>query len=229
MKLFVDSADIVAVRKLNHTGLIDGVTTNPSLIAKEKRPVREVAEELCASVEGPVSIEVGATTCEDMLKEGRILGSYADNIVIKLPLTWDGLQACRRLTDDGYRVNVTLCFSANQALMAAKAGAAFVSPFVGRLDDLNINGLQLIRDIKQIFSNYPAFKTEILCASVRTGNHFKEVALCGADIITLPPSVFPELIKHPLTDKGLEAFMEDWKASGLSIDDDPLYEEVELP
>lgn len=218
MKLFVDSATVDDIRNLSETGLIDGVTTNPSMVAKSGKPIQDLIGEICAAVKGPVSAEVGATDCGEMVREGLILGKVASNVTIKLPLTWEGLKACRILTGDhGLMVNVTLCFSANQALMAAKAGATFVSPFVGRLDDLNIDGMELIREIRAIYDNYHALRTEILCASVRTPNHVKEVALAGADVVTLPPEVFPKLVEHPLTDKGLAAFMADWEASGQKI------------
>ncbi|MFV1994877.1 MAG: fructose-6-phosphate aldolase [Verrucomicrobiales bacterium] len=219
MKFFVDSAHIEDIRELAATGLIDGVTTNPSMIGKSGRPILELVGEICELVEGPVSAEVAGADCETMVREGRILGAVASNVAIKVPLTWEGLKACRILTrDDELMVNVTLCFSANQALMAARAGATFVSPFVGRLDDLNIDGLDLIHEIRAIYRNYPALDTEILCASVRTPNHVKGVALAGADIVTLPPEVFPRLVEHPLTEKGLAAFMADWAAGGQNIE-----------
>lgn len=218
MKLFVDSADPAAIRDLVDTGLIDGVTTNPTFIANSGRPIKDLIGEICSITPGPVSAEVAATTTDDMVREGLVLGAVAPNVTIKVPLTWDGLKACKILTrDHDLMVNVTLCFSANQALLAAKAGATFVSPFVGRLDDLNIDGLDLIREIREVYDNYPALGTEILCASVRTPNHVKQVALIGADVVTLPPKVFPELARHPLTDKGLETFLADWKAGGQNI------------
>ena len=220
MKLFVDSASIEDIRGLSATGLIDGVTTNPSMVAKSGKPILELVEEICGAVDGPVSAEVAATSKDEMIREGLILGAVAPNVTIKLPLTWEGLQACKVLTGThGLMVNVTLCFSANQALMAAKAGATFVSPFVGRLDDLNIDGLELIREIRAIYDNYEALKTEILCASVRTPNHVKAVALEGADVVTLPPEVFPKLVEHPLTEKGLAAFMADWREGGQTIEE----------
>lgn len=219
MKLFVDSATVEDVRELAATGLIDGVTTNPSMVAKSGTPILELIKDLCAATDGPVSAEVAASTRDEMIREGRILGAVAPNVAIKLPLTWEGLKACKVLTDThGLMVNVTLCFSANQALLAAKAGATFVSPFVGRLDDLNVDGLELIHEIRAIYDNYDALETEILCASVRTPNHVKEVALAGADIVTLPPEVFPKLVEHPLTEKGLASFMADWNAGGQSIE-----------
>ena len=220
MKFFVDSASVKEVRDLASTGLIDGVTTNPSFVAKSGRPILELVADLCAVVDGPVSAEVAAETSDEMIREGLVLGAVADNVAIKLPLTWEGLKACRVLTaQHGLMVNVTLCFSANQALMAAKAGATYVSPFVGRLDDLNIDGLELIREIRTIYSNYEELTTEILCASVRTPNHVKAVALAGADVVTLPPEVFPSLVDHPLTTKGLAAFMADWKEGGQTIEE----------
>ncbi|MGK0185270.1 MAG: transaldolase [Verrucomicrobiales bacterium] len=217
MKFFVDSADVDSIREMAATGFIDGVTTNPSFVARSGRPIKELIAEICSVVDGPVSAEVAAVTTDEMIREGRILGSLAKNVAIKVPLTWDGLKACHSLTSDGFMVNVTLCFSVNQALMAAKAGATFVSPFVGRLDDLNIDGLDLIAEIRTIFDNYDALQTEILCASVRTPNHVKEVALIGADIVTLPPEVFPNLVTHPLTEKGLAAFLADWQKGGQTI------------
>jgi len=219
MKFFVDSANVDEIRELAATGLIDGVTTNPTFVAKSGRPILELIGEICEAVEGPVSAEVAATSTDEMIREGLILGSVAPNVAIKLPLTWDGLKACKVLTaSHGLMVNVTLCFSANQALMAAKAGATFVSPFVGRLDDLNIDGIELIHEIRAIYDNYDALQTEILCASVRTPNHVKALALAGADVVTLPPEVFPKLVVHPLTEKGLAAFMADWEAGGQSIE-----------
>ena len=218
MKFFVDSTDVAAIREMAATGLIEGVTTNPSFVARSGRPIKELVAEICSLVDGPVSAEVAATATDDMIREGRILGAVAQNVAIKVPLTWDGLRACHVLTSEGFMVNVTLCFSANQALMAAKAGATFVSPFVGRLDDLNIDGIELIEEIRMIFDNYEALETEILCASVRTPNHVKNVALAGADVVTLPPEVFPKLVEHPLTEKGLAAFLADWDKGGQTID-----------
>jgi transaldolase len=216
MKFFVDTADIDAIHELNELGLLDGVTTNPSLIKKSGRKIREVLEEICGVVDGPVSAEVVALTYDDMIAEGSKLAEIAPNIAIKVPLTWDGLKACRTFTGQGKMVNVTLCFSANQALLAAKAGATFVSPFVGRLDDINLDGMELIRDVRQIFDNYD-YETEILAASIRGANHVSEAALAGADIATCPPEVLKSLVAHPLTDKGLEGFLKDWKATGQSI------------
>jgi transaldolase len=216
MKFFVDTADIEAIRELNELGLVDGVTTNPSLILKSGRKIADVVEEICDAVDGPVSAEVVALDYDRMISEGTKLAEIAANIAIKVPLTWDGLKACRTFTDRGKMVNVTLCFSANQALLAAKAGATFISPFIGRLDDMNIDGTELIRDIRQIYDNYD-FETEILAASIRGANHVSEAALAGADIATCPPSVLKGLASHPLTDKGLEGFLKDWKATGQSI------------
>lgn len=217
MKFFVDTAEIDEIRELAETGLVDGVTTNPSLIAKSGRDFEEVVKEICAMVEGPVSAEVTALDSEGMVKEGLKLAKLASNVVIKVPLTWDGLKACRTLTLMGTKVNVTLCFSANQALLAAKAGATFVSPFIGRLDDIGLDGMELIEEIREIYDNYEALETEILAASIRTPNHVKLSALYGADVVTVPPKVLKELVKHPLTDKGLDTFMADWKKTGQSI------------
>ncbi|MEQ8480160.1 MAG: fructose-6-phosphate aldolase [Hoeflea sp.] len=216
MKFFVDTADVSEIRELNELGLIDGVTTNPSLIMKSGRDIREVTKEICDIVDGPVSAEVAATDYDTIMKEAAVLAKIADNICIKLPLTLDGLKACRALTSDGHQTNVTLCFSANQALLAAKAGATFISPFIGRLDDMGIDGMDLIREIRQIYDNY-GFETEILAASIRTVNHVKEAALIGADVATIPASTIKALVKHPLTDKGLDAFLADWKKTGQTI------------
>jgi transaldolase len=216
MKFFVDTADVNDIRELSELGLIDGVTTNPSLILKSGRNIAEVTKEICDIVDGPVSAEVAATEYDEMIREGKVLAKIADNICIKLPLTMDGLRACRTLSGDGHAVNVTLCFSANQALLAAKAGATFISPFIGRLDDMAIDGMDLIREIRVIYDNY-GFETEILAASIRTVNHVKEAALIGADVATMPPSTIRALVKHPLTDKGLETFLADWKKTGQKI------------
>lgn len=216
MKFFVDTAEVSDIRELNALGLLDGVTTNPSLIKKSGRPFAEVVEEICGEVEGPVSAEVVSLDYDTMIEEGTKLSDIAPNIAIKVPLTWDGLKACRTFTDQGKMVNVTLCFSANQALLAAKAGATFISPFIGRLDDLNLDGMQLIQDIRHIYDNY-SFDTEILAASIRTANHVSECALAGADVATCPPSVLKSLVSHPLTDKGLEGFLKDWAATGQKI------------
>ena len=217
MKFFVDTADIGEIRELAATGLVDGVTTNPSLIAKAGRDFFKTIEEICAVVEGPVSAEVAATKADDMVAEGRTLADLAPNVAVKVPLTWDGLKACRSLSQAGKMVNVTLCFSANQALLAGRAGAAFVSPFVGRLDDISQDGMQLIADVVTIYRNYPAIKTEVLVASVRHPMHVVEAAKIGAQVCTVPPAVLRSLAKHPLTDKGLDAFLADWKATGQSI------------
>ncbi|MEC5322502.1 fructose-6-phosphate aldolase [Aurantimonas sp. A3-2-R12] len=216
MKFFVDTADIAEIKELADTGLLDGVTTNPSLIMKANRPMKEVVAEICAAVDGPVSAEVTAVETDAMIREGKILAAIADNVCIKLPLTLPGLKACKALTGEGFLVNVTLCFSAVQALLAAKAGATFISPFIGRLDDINIDGMGLIADIRRIYDNY-GFDTEILAASVRTMNHVREAALLGADVATVPPATLKGLVKHPLTDKGLEAFLSDWKKTGQTI------------
>lgn len=217
MKFFVDSADIAAIQELAATGMVDGVTTNPSLVAKSGRDFKELIGEICDSVNGPVSAEVTALEADAMLKEADELLAIADNVCIKVPLTWDGLKATRVLADKGKQVNVTLCFSANQALLAAKAGAAFISPFVGRLDDIAADGMGLIADIRQIYDNYPELETEILVASVRSPEHIRAAALIGAEVSTLPPDVLKSLINHPLTDKGLDAFLADWQKTGQSI------------
>jgi transaldolase len=216
MKFFVDTAEISEIRELNGLGLVDGVTTNPSLIKKSGRDFIEVIREICEEVSGPVSAETVSLEYEGMLAEGRKLAQLASNIAVKVPLTWDGLRACRTLTGEGRMVNVTLCFSANQALLAAKAGATFISPFIGRLDDINLDGMELIRDIRQIYDNYD-YKTEILAASIRGANHVSEAALAGADVATCPASVLKSLASHPLTDKGLAAFLKDWQATGQMI------------
>lgn len=217
MKFFVDTADVAEIRELNELGLLDGVTTNPSLIAKAGRDFKTIIAEICDIVPGPVSAEVAALDAEGMLREGRVLAKIAKNVAVKVPLTWDGLKACRVLTGEGTMVNVTLCFSANQALLAAKAGATFVSPFIGRLDDIGLDGMELIREIRTIYDNYAELKTEILAASIRTMNHVKDAALVGADVATVPPAVLKTLVKHPLTDKGLEQFLADWKKTGQKI------------
>ncbi len=217
MKFFADTAEIAEIRELAATGLLDGVTTNPSLIAKAGRNFIEAVREICELVEGPVSAEVAATDEETMLAEARKLAAIAENVAIKVPLTWAGLKTCRTLSQDGIMVNVTLCFSANQALLAAKAGAAFVSPFVGRMDDVGEDGMALIRDIRTIFDNYPDLGTEVLAASIRHPRHITEAALAGADVATVPPSVLKQIVNHPLTDKGLAQFLADWKKTGQSI------------
>ena len=216
MKFFVDTADVTEIRELDDAGLVDGVTTNPSLIAKSGRDFLEVVKEICDLVEGPVSAEVTAMDAETMTLEGRKLAGLADNVVVKLPLTFEGLKACQALTSEGIRTNVTLCFSANQGLLAAKAGATFISPFIGRLDDLGVDGMELISSLRVIYDNY-GFNTEILAASIRTVNHVKQAALIGADVATVPPATLKALVKHPLTDKGLEAFLADWAKTGQKI------------
>jgi transaldolase len=216
MKFFVDTADTKDIAELAATGLLDGVTTNPSLIHKSGRKFLEVVEEICGLVDGPVSAEVVALDHDTMMKEAAILRKIAQNVAIKVPLTVDGLKTCKKLTDDGCMVNVTLCFSANQALLAAKAGATFISPFVGRHDDNSFDGMQLISDIRQIYDNY-AFDTEILVASVRHPIHVLEAAKIGADVMTAPPAVIHQMFKHVLTDKGIEGFMADWAKTGQSI------------
>ena len=217
MKFFVDSADIEQIRELASTGLIDGVTTNPSLVAKSGRKFTDVIKEICSVVDGPVSAEVTSLETDGMIEEGRELAKLASNVAIKVPLTWDGLRACRALSQGGVPVNVTLCFSANQALLAAKAGAAFISPFIGRLDDIGLDGMEVIREIRVIYDNYENLNTEILAASIRNEIHVKQAAMAGADIATVPPKVLQDLTKHPLTDKGLEAFLADWQKTGQSI------------
>jgi transaldolase len=217
MKFFVDTADVAEIRDLAATGMVDGVTTNPSLVAKTGRSFFEVLQEICDVVPGPVSAEVAATDLETMLAEGRRLAEVAGNIVIKVPLTPDGLKACRALRDSGIAVNVTLCFSAAQAILAAKAGATYISPFIGRLDDVGAEGMELIGDIVQIYENYPDIETEVLVASVRSVSHVVEAALMGAHLATIPPGILRAMYKHPLTDKGLEAFLADWGKTGQSI------------
>ena len=217
MKFFVDTADVAEIRELAATGLLDGVTTNPSLVAKSGRDFKTVIAEICEAVAGPVSAEVTALDAPGMIAEGRLLAKIAKNVTVKVPLTWEGLKACRALTGEGTMVNVTLCFSANQALLAAKAGATFVSPFIGRLDDIGLDGMELIREIRTIYDNYTELSTDILAASIRTVNHVKEAALIGADVVTVPPSILKALVHHPLTDKGVEMFMADWKKTGQRI------------
>lgn len=216
MKFFVDTADVAAIAELNDLGMVDGVTTNPSLIMKSGRDITEVTKEIAAMIDGLVSAEVVALDSAAMVAEGRKLAQIAPNIAIKVPLTWDGLKACRQLSSEGYMVNVTLCFSANQALLAAKAGASFISPFIGRLDDINLDGMQVIADIRQIYDNYD-FDTEILAASIRSVNHASEAARIGADIMTAPPDVIRKMAEHPLTDRGLETFLKDWEKTGQKI------------
>jgi transaldolase len=216
MKFFVDTADTAEIRDLAETGLLDGVTTNPSLIHKAGRDFLEVVREICGIVDGPVSAEVVALDHDGMMREAEILRKIADNIAVKVPLTIDGLKTCKALTSDGTMVNVTLCFSANQALLAAKAGATFISPFVGRLDDISQPGIELIADIRLIYDNYD-FPTQILVASVRNPIHILESAKIGADVMTAPAAVIRQLFKHPLTDNGIAAFLKDWQATGQKI------------
>ncbi|MBY6152091.1 fructose-6-phosphate aldolase [Vannielia litorea] len=216
MKFFVDTAEIDAIAELNDLGMVDGVTTNPSLILKSGRDILEVTKEICDMVDGPVSAEVVATDADAMLEEGKKLAGIAPNIAVKVPLTWAGLKTCKALSSQGTMVNVTLCFSANQALLAAKAGATFISPFIGRLDDLNLDGMDLIGDIRTIYDNY-AFSTEILAASIRSVNHMKDAALIGADVATAPPGVIKQMANHVLTDKGLDQFVKDAAKAGIKI------------
>ena len=217
MKFFVDTAEVDAIAELNALGMADGVTTNPSLIMKSGRDIKEVTKEICDMIDGPVSAETVALDAEGMIAEGRELGKIADNIAIKVPLTWDGLKACRTLSGEGRMVNVTLCFNANQALLAGRAGATYISPFIGRLDDIGIDGMELIAEIRAIYDNYDHINTEILAASIRSPNHVKAAAMMGADVATVPPAVLKSLVKHPLTNKGLDAFLADWKKTGQSI------------
>jgi len=217
MKFFVDTAEIDDIRDLAATGLVDGVTTNPSLVHKSGRNFFEVIAQICDIVDGPISAEVAATDFQTMLAEGRKLAKIARNVAVKVPLTPDGLKACKALSQEGTMVNVTLCFSANQAILAAKAGATFVSPFVGRLDDIGAEGMQLIADICAIYDNYPAFTTEVLVASVRSPMHVHDAAKIGAHVATVPPAVLRQMFNHPLTEKGLAAFVADWKKTGQSI------------
>lgn len=217
MKFFADTADIAEIRELAAVGLLDGVTTNPTLIAKSGRPIKEAIREICSVVAGPVSAEVTAVTCDEMLTQAAVLSAIAPNVVIKVPSTWEGFRACRLLSEKGVKVNVTLCFSANQALLAAKCGAAFISPFVGRLDDINLDGMDLVWEIRVLYDNFDHFKTEILASSMRTPLHVKEAALAGADVATMPPAVIRKLADHPLTDKGLAAFLADWEKTGQVI------------
>jgi len=217
MKFFIDTADISQIRELAAAGFLDGVTTNPSLIAKTGRPIRDVIKEICRTIEGPVSAEVTATDFDGMIAEGVRLASIAANVAVKVPSTWEGFRACRALSQLGHKVNVTLCFSANQALLAAKAGAIFISPFVGRLDDLGLDGMEVVREIRKIYDNDKSFTTEILASSIRTPLHIKQAAMAGADIATVPPAVLRNLAKHPLTDRGLESFLADWGKTGQAI------------
>ncbi|NKK93919.1 fructose-6-phosphate aldolase (plasmid) [Rhizobium leguminosarum] len=217
MKFFIDTADTAEISELAAAGFVDGVTTNPSLIAKTGRPFKDVIKEICQIIDGPVSAEVTAKDVEGMIAEGELLASIAANVAVKVPSTWDGFRACRALSTRGLTVNVTLCFSANQALLAAKAGATFISPFVGRLDDLGLNGMEVVREIRTIYDNDKSLKTEILASSIRTALHVKEAAMAGADIATVPPAVLRNLAKHPLTEKGLASFLADWDRTGQAI------------
>lgn len=216
MKFFADTGDVAEIRELQALGLVDGVTTNPSLIAKTGRKFQDVIAEICTVVDGPVSAEVAALDFDGMMREANILRKIAKNVTIKVPLTLDGLKACKVLSGEGTMVNVTLCFSPIQALLAARAGATFISPFVGRLDDIHMDGMELIAEIRQIYDNYD-YDTNILVASVRSANHVKEAALIGADYATAPAAVLKSLVKHPLTDKGIEMFLADWKKTGQTI------------
>lgn len=217
MKFFIDTADIDDIRELAGADMVDGVTTNPSLVAKTGRPFADTIAEICAIVPGPISAEVTATDADGMIAEGRKLAQIADNVAVKVPLTVDGLRACKTLSDESTMVNVTLCFSAAQAILAAKAGATFVSPFVGRLDDTGTDGMGLISDIVEIYANYPEFETEVLVASIRHPMHVVEAARLGAEVVTIPPKILGQLYNHPLTDKGLAAFLADWEKTGQTI------------
>ena len=216
MQFFVDTAEIADIKKLYEMGLLDGVTTNPSLVAKSGRQFKEVIKEICAIVPGPVSAEVAAIDYDGMIAEGHVLAKLAENVVVKVPLTVDGLRATKTFSREGIKTNVTLCFSPNQALLAAKCGATYVSPFLGRLDDINLDGVELIEQIRTIYDNY-SFTTQILSASIRSPNHVTQVALAGSDVATIPPAVIYKLADHPLTKSGLEQFVKDWKSTGQSI------------
>ena len=216
MDFFLDSAETQEISKFHELGMINGVTTNPSLIYKSNKPFRELVTDICAITNGPVSVEVTSSSNEKMVEEGFELAKMAGNVVVKLPMTWEGIKACKTLSENEIAINVTLCFSSTQAILAAKAGATYVSPFIGRLDDSNIDGIELIREIKTIYTNYN-FTTKILAASVRTKNHITQSAIAGADIATIPPNLFHDLAKHHLTDKGLETFNADWEKSGQKI------------
>jgi transaldolase len=216
MKFFVDTAEIKDIQELHDAGLVDGVTTNPSLIAKSGRDFKEVIKEICSIVPGPISAEVASIEYDGMIAEGRVLAAIASNVVVKLPLTLAGLKAAKTFSDDGIKTNVTLCFSPNQALLAAKVGATYISPFIGRLDDINLDGMELIEQIRTIYDNYN-FDTQILAASIRTPNHVTQAAMVGADVATMPPAVIKKLADHPLTKSGLDAFVKDWASTGQSI------------
>ena len=217
MKFFIDTGDVKEIKEAHAMGLVDGVTTNPSLIAKSGRKYKDVVVEIAEIVDGPISAEVLSTTYDDMMKEARDWHKVHKNVVVKLPLIPDGLKAVRTCAQEGIRTNATLCFSPNQVLLAAKDGASFISPFIGRLDDIGLNGMDVIREIRTIYDNYPDLSTDILAASIRTVNHVKEAAMIGADVATIPPSILKALVKHPLTDAGLTAFVNDWKKTGLTI------------
>ncbi len=217
MKIFLDSADVNIIKEYAQSHLVDGVTTNPSLIAQTGKDFKETIHQICQIVNGPVSAEVTARDAEGMVKEGKALSLIHPNVTVKVPLTFDGLRACYELRRQGISVNVTLCFSVNQSILAAKAGASFISPFMGRIDDLGYDGAQLIDDIVSAYRRYPDFQTKILAASIRTPNHIYQAALSGADVITIPPRLFTQMYQHPLTDKGLDSFLNDWKSTGQSI------------
>lgn len=217
MQIFLDSADIDEIEEINNLSIIDGVTTNPSLIAKTKKEFKSTIANICKVIDGDVSVEVAANDFEGMVTQGNKILNIASNVVIKLPVTWDGIKACKYFSEQSVKVNMTLCFSANQALIAAKAGATYISPFLGRLDDIGQDGMQLIKDIKQVYGNYPALKTKILAASIRSPAHVYQSALCGLDVITMPGKIIKQLLEHPLTTKGLKDFNKDWVASGLDI------------
>ncbi|WP_105439293.1 fructose-6-phosphate aldolase [Neorhizobium sp. T25_13] len=217
MRFFIDTADTTEIAELAAAGLVDGVTTNPSLIAKTGRPIKDVIKEICGMIDGPVSAEVTASRLDGMIAEGERLAGIAKNVAVKVPSTFNGFRACRALSAQGMAVNVTLCFSANQALLAAKAGARFISPFVGRLDDLGLDGMEVIREIRMIYDHDNSFKTEILASSIRTPLHVKQAAIAGADIATVPPAVLRNLAQHPLTEKGLASFLADWDKTGQAI------------
>ena len=217
MKFFIDTADVSEIKELSTTGLLDGVTTNPTLIRKSGRDFLEVIAEICKIVPGPVSAEVTALESDAMIRQARRLAAIAPNVVAKLPLTWEGLKACRALTAEKIRTNVTLCFSSGQGLLAAKAGATYISPFIGRLDDIEQDGIELVRHLRTIYDNYD-LPTQILAASIRSPLHIRDAALAGADVVTVPPAILKQAVRHPLTDKGLETFMADWAATGQKLD-----------
>ena len=217
MKFFIDTADTQEIKEIYNMGILDGVTTNPSLVFKTKKNFKKLIKEICKIVPGPISAEVTATKYDKMFKEGIKLSKIAKNVVVKVPLTPDGIKACKDLSQKKIKVNVTLCFSPNQAILAAKAGAKYVSPFIGRIDDTGKNGIQLIKDIRCIYDNYKSFKTEILAASIRSVKHICQAALAGADVCTVPPKLLKEAFNHPLTDKGLKLFIDDWKKTGQTI------------